>query len=273
MKFKFYLFILLILMFLTSFINAQEYSIYQIRKGDNLTSISKHFGISLSELIKINDIKNPDLIVIGQKIKIPLQGLQYIVRKGDCLWKIANKFKVSIKSIIKSNNLNKPDKIYVGQRLHIPKNPENKHYQLASRSYRLNYIWPVQGKLSSKFGWRLHPVRNKKEFHTGIDISVPYGTPVYAAEEGKIIFSGRSKGYGNLIIIKHRNNSLTYYGHNLKLIVKKGDYIHQGKVIALSGNSGISTGPHLHFEIKINGHHIDPLKYLNTNYLYNNFRI
>lgn len=272
-RYKYIIFItILLIIFITTYINGRDYNIYRVRKGDTITGISKSFDVNVEELIRINDIKNSDLIKIDEKIKIPLDFKNYIVEKGDYLGKIAGKFKVSPASIITYNNLNEPDKLFSGQRLKIPVT-SNREYQLTSRKKNINYIWPVQGKISSNYGWRIHPVRKKRAFHTGIDIAISCGTPVYAAEAGIVSFSGWNNGYGNLVIIKHRDNSHTYYGHNLKLLVEKGETVKQGKVIAISGDSGISTGPHLHFEIRINRRHTNPLNYLNNKYLNNDFRI
>jgi len=197
----------------------------------------------------------------------------YTVKKGDSLWKIANSYQVNLDNLIKINNINSPDTIYIGQKIKIPANNSRTRYTLASRSRRFNYIWPVHGKISSEYGWRIHPIRHQKEFHTGLDIAAPFGTPVYAADSGTVYFSGWAEGYGKLIIIKHQDNRLTYYGHNLSLLVGEGEKVKQGKVIALVGDTGVATGPHLHFEIRINNKHINPMQCLNQRYLVNGFRI
>jgi len=98
--------------------------------------------------------------------------------------------------------------------------------------------------------------------HTGIDIAVPSGTSVLAANAGKVIYSGYNGGYGNTVIIDHGGKISTLYAHNSKLLVKVGDKVEKGKVISKSGSTGLSTGPHLHFEVRENGQHVDPMKYL-----------
>jgi len=121
---------------------------------------------------------------------------------------------------------------------------------------------PVKGRISSKFGWREDPFDKKTRFHAGIDIAVPVNTPVKSFMSGQVIFSGWKKGYGNIVEIKHKNNMITKYAHNSKLIVTKGDKVKSGDIIALSGSSGRSTGPHLHFEINRNNIAVDPTKFL-----------
>lgn len=265
--------ILLIILFLATIAETGNLLVYKVKSGDNLISIAKRFKININEIIKINKIKNPDLIKIGQKLTIPVREMIYQVKKGDILIRIARSFGVNLEELISINNIKNPDHIYIGQKLIIPVDYDRKRYQLASRYKSINFIWPVQGKLTSNYGYRVHPVYRRREFHSGIDIAVPMGSPVYASESGVVIYSGWSKGYGNLVIIKHRDNKSTYYGHNLELLVKEGERVNQGKIIAFSGNTGISTGPHLHFEIRVNGRTVDPMKYLNKHYLNNGFQV
>lgn len=126
------------------------------------------------------------------------------------------------------------------------------------------FIMPSSGnKISSKFGLREHPIDNALRHHDGIDIAVPEGSPVKAAKAGEVIFSGERSGYGNTVVIRHANNYTSLYAHNADLMVKKGDMVQQGDIISLSGNTGKSTGPHLHFEIRKDGQPVDPEKMIN----------
>lgn len=124
--------------------------------------------------------------------------------------------------------------------------------------------WPSPGyyKITSPYGYRNHPILKKKKLHTGIDIAVPSGTSVVAANSGKVIYAGYNGGYGNTVIIDHGGKISTLYAHNSKLLVKVGDQVEKGKAISKSGSTGLSTGPHLHFEVRENGQHVDPMKYL-----------
>lgn len=121
-------------------------------------------------------------------------------------------------------------------------------------------IVPAKGKMSSKFGRRVDPVSKRGySYHKGIDISAPVGTPVYAAADGIVVKSEYVKnGYGNLIVIKHRDDITTYYGHLSKLIAKSGDKVSKGDLIGNVGNTGRSTGPHLHFEVRKGQTALDP---------------
>ncbi|MGM0602888.1 MAG: M23 family metallopeptidase [Bacillota bacterium] len=126
-------------------------------------------------------------------------------------------------------------------------------------------IWPLaaSGRISAEFGWRYHPILKRQEFHDGLDIAVNYNTPVISAAEGKVIFAGWSSGYGRLVKVKHSNQYTTYYAHLNKIAVSVGEKVKKGQLIAYSGNSGRSTGPHLHYEIRKNGVPENPRKYVN----------
>lgn len=125
-------------------------------------------------------------------------------------------------------------------------------------------LWPVPGykRISSYYGYRIHPVLKTKKLHTGIDIPAPTGTPVLAAEGGVVIYSGYKGSYGIAVMIDHGNGIVTLYGHNSKVAVKKGDKVRKGQVIALVGSTGRSTGPHSHFEVRKNGKHTNPLPWV-----------
>ena len=120
--------------------------------------------------------------------------------------------------------------------------------------------WPVRGRITSYFG-RRH-IFGKTSFHSGLDIAAPAGTPIQAADGGKVTFAGRKGSYGNLVIITHDNGMQTYYGHNSSLLVSAGQRVHKGQVIAKCGSTGRSTGPHCHFEVRVHGSAVNPLNYL-----------
>lgn len=122
----------------------------------------------------------------------------------------------------------------------------------------IDFQIPVSGRLSSGFGSRFHPIDKRTKFHGGLDIAVPIGTYVSAAGEGKVSFAGRKGGYGNVVIIEHPDGRQTRYAHLSSISVSVGDDVSMGQPIALSGSTGKSTGPHLHFEMRENGVVVDP---------------
>jgi murein DD-endopeptidase MepM/ murein hydrolase activator NlpD len=126
----------------------------------------------------------------------------------------------------------------------------------------IRFQWPVVGPITSPFGMRLDPVMHQWWLHTGIDIGVPEGTPVHAACGGSVLYSGWMTGYGNVVIIDCGNGISTLYAHAESLLVHVGETVSQGQEIDLAGMTGWATGPHVHFEIRVNGKPINPLPYL-----------
>lgn len=139
-----------------------------------------------------------------------------------------------------------------------------KDYESAQR--RIPSMLPCNGELTSKFGSRSNPFgKRSSETHEGIDIANSKGTPIKAAADGQVIYSGWQNGYGNVVIIDHGNGYESFYGHNSQLKVSEGVQVKRGDLIALMGSTGRSTGPHSHFEIRLNGTQIDPLKLISSN--------
>lgn len=121
--------------------------------------------------------------------------------------------------------------------------------------------WPTAGRISSGFGIRVNPVTGKTRLHAGVDIGAPTGTPIVAATAGVVSSSGRAGGYGNLVIVEHPGGMQTRYAHASALLVRAGERVQRGQLLALVGSTGNSTGPHLHFEIRIGGEPRDPLPF------------
>lgn len=124
--------------------------------------------------------------------------------------------------------------------------------------------WPAPGyyRITSYFGYRIHPILKTKKLHTGIDVGVPTGGDIVSAAAGVVIYSGSLGGYGNTIMVDHGGSIVTLYAHNSRLIVKENDLVKRGDVVAKAGSTGMSTGPHLHFEVRKNGVYQDPMTWL-----------
>ncbi len=120
--------------------------------------------------------------------------------------------------------------------------------------------WPVSGEVTSGFGWRVHPIFRRPEFHTGVDIAASPGTPVLAPADGTVIFAGSMPANGTLVILDHGHGLSTTYSHLSAYAVRPGDRVRKGDVIGQVGSTGWSTGPHLFFEIRRNGQPVDPLE-------------
>jgi murein DD-endopeptidase MepM/ murein hydrolase activator NlpD len=117
---------------------------------------------------------------------------------------------------------------------------------------------PVNGRVTSSFGMRMHPLLGYARMHKGVDIGAPYGTPIYAANDGVVVFAGRNRGYGNFVKLNHAAGVASGYGHMSRIAVSRGARVSRGQVIGYVGSTGISTGPHLHWEVWRNGRAVNP---------------
>lgn len=141
-------------------------------------------------------------------------------------------------------------------KLKNPDKPETVYY----RGGRLG--WPLQGTITSTFGTRTHPVFKTKTTHTGLDISAPKGTPVKAADAGEVLYTGWLSGYGHVVILDHGANLTTVYAHLSKIECTEGAKVNKGGMVGRVGSTGVATGNHLHFEVRVNGNAVNPMQYL-----------
>lgn len=235
--------------------------VHEVKQGESLWSIARQYNLDVDTLIGANELKSHDRINIGQKLTIlPFKGVTHRVEKGESLWAISKRYNVPVEEIMETNNLSSQN-IKIGEVLVIPgatlTQAEKERRLLIARGGVPLFIWPVTGRISSRFGMRWGSM------HQGLDIAVSTGTPVRAAASGTITKAGDAGGYGLLVVIKHPDGVETRYGHNSKINVRIGQHVKQGDIIAYSGNTGRSTGHHVHFEIRVNGKPHDPLQWLN----------
>lgn len=251
-----------------------EISTYVVQSGDTISEIAEKFNVSVNTIRWQNGLKANTPIHSGDSLIIlPVDGVRHIVMKGETLSNIASKFKGDIDEIIDYNNIDGP--LVVGMEIIIPggepiedivkppkekekvkialkdkskknkkQNDDNESEDVQSGSSG-HYINPLKGRgvLSQGYHGRFHAV----------DIATSIGTPVYASMSGRIVVAnsgGFGGGYGTYIVIQHANGSSTLYGHMSGLVAHLGDQVNQGEQIGYSGNSGRSSGPHLHFEIR-----------------------
>ena len=135
-------------------------------------------------------------------------------------------------------------------------------YAYQWQSHTQPSLWPADGLLRSSFGGRSDPFSGEGEFHTGIDIAVPTGTPVHATADGVVVSAGWSNGYGKLMVVDHGNGYQTYYAHLSRISAIPGEEVSGGQVIAYSGATGRATGPHIHYEVRLAGTPVNPYKYM-----------
>ena len=197
-------------------------------------------------------------------------GVFHVVQPGETLYRIARAYDVPVESLQHENALADPGNVEAGARLFIPgaqrtrttaapvmeisARPVAAAREGPPRAAALQ--WPVKGVLFSPFGHRA------RDQHDGIDLAAPEGTEVHAAAAGTVLFAGKQRGYGNLILVGHPGDVVTVYAHNRENLVSVGDRVDRGAVIARVGRSGTATGPHLHFEVRVAARPRDPLPFL-----------
>ncbi|MCX8124118.1 MAG: M23 family metallopeptidase [Spirochaetes bacterium] len=224
---------------------------HTVKPGESISEIARLYGVSMDTICGCNKLESYDLVHVGQVLKIPNKdGLLVSVQRGQTLPVLAKKYNVAINKIIEENTIANPDFINVGQDIFIP---DAKPLDIFK-----GFLWPVKTKnVTSGYGWRKDPFYGETQFHQGIDVRAHYEW-VRASKYGRISYAGWLGGYGKVVVITHPGGDRTLYGHLSKIIVREGQYVKQGQIIAKSGNTGNSTGPHLHFEIIRKGQHINP---------------
>ncbi|WP_162991280.1 peptidoglycan DD-metalloendopeptidase family protein [Biomaibacter acetigenes] len=263
-----------------------ELATYKVKQGDTLWTIAKEQNMPLDDLIKANpQLKSENKLALGEVINLksikplldvtvtkkvtyqePLAFETQVV-KDDTMWKWDQKVKqpgengtkeVAAQVVYKNG-------IKVGQEVLSEKVLKEPVTRIVARGTRAEvafrgsgrFLWPSVGKITSPFG------RRGREFHTGIDVAADRGTPIRASNSGTVTFAGRKGSYGNLVIINHGGGFETYYAHASSILVSVGDKVEKGQQIATVGTTGRTTGPHVHFEVRLNGNPQNPLSYLN----------
>jgi murein DD-endopeptidase MepM/ murein hydrolase activator NlpD len=232
------------------------YDTYTIQKGDMISSLAEGFGLNQDTLISVNSIKNTRLIQPGQVLKVPNQdGIFYTVKKDDTLENIAEKYKSEPEAIQIVNELFSENP-RPGAVLFIP----GAQLDWVERQ-EINgdlFIWPIPGYITSPYGYRKSPFTGIRQFHSGLDIGSPAGTPVKAAMSGRVSAVGWDDVLGNFVAISHHSGYRTLYGHLSVIRTKSGAYVGTGERVGDVGSTGLSTGPHLHFTVYKNGVTVNP---------------
>ncbi len=257
-------------------------STVRVHKGDTLYSIARKNGVSVRSLIERNNLKAPYRIYPGQKLSIPRQRY-YTVRKGDTLYSIAKKNNMTVAQLARINNIHAPYTLSVGQRLKLTEwdntttttttkaTPNKKtttqptktatttkNITIPKSAQSKRFDRPASGKIIQGFS------STENAHNEGINIAGKVGDPIKAADSGQVVYAGNElKGYGNLMLIKHKDGWITAYAHNDKLLVKKGAQVARGQKIATMGKTGNVKTPQLHFEVRYKTKVVDPQLYLN----------
>lgn len=230
---------------------------HEVKSGESIWRLSQKYGVSVATIVNANKIKEKTVIQPGDTLRIPDRvGVFHKATKKESLSEVAKRYKVSPEKVRKANGLASTT-LAKGSEIFLPGAKPLPEIQYIRQKV---FAWPIkaQYRLTSGFGWRVHPISGSKAFHTGIDIGAKMKTPIHAAADGVVAFAGNGGSYGNMILLRHKNGLFTVYGHASKLIAKKGQYVKRGQKIALVGSTGASTGAHLHFEVKSTEKHVNP---------------
>ena len=247
---------------------------HTVQPGETLTHIAHIYSTDLESLISSNGIEDPNLIFPGQVLDLlSIPGTIHVVCRGDTLQSIAERYQSRPQIISDFNLLEEPLHPVPGEKLVIPggvlpleERKAIKSVLLASRhglrkpsSSTPSFDWPIRGRISSYYGWR------EGGFHHGIDIAVPLGSTIRAAAAGVVQETGTKQGYGLMLTVEHSGGWKTLYAHCSSLLVKEEQKVSRGQPIALIGETGNATGPHLHLEIIQGEERFDPLQFLSGN--------
>jgi len=198
------------------------------------------------------------------------QGIYHVVRPGENLFRIGRAYDIGHETLARLNGIREPSQLRAGQRIFIPgatrqlpvniitpAEPPAAAPSLPEAEPAVDgFLWPVNGAINSGFGPR------GATFHDGVDIAASEGTPIRAVEKGEVIYSDQLRGYGNIVILRHAEGIVSVYAHNQTNLVREGQKVSRGEVVAMVGSTGRVTGPHLHFEIRRYNAAQDPLRYL-----------
>lgn len=255
---------------------------YTVRSGDTLSEIAENCSVPMRELAEANGLDAPYTLRAGQRLDMPRPPV-HVVQRGENLYRIGLRYNIPYQQLAAHNGLRAPYEIEVGQQIRLPvgaravnngstrrtsanRAPENSSNR--TRNARVEraepaagaprFDWPLRGEIVSGFGRTPSGGRND-----GINIAVAEGTSVRASAAGQVVYAGSElDGYGQLVLIRHSNGYVTAYAHNSRLMVREGDQVDRGQVIAEAGSTGTVDSPQLHFEIRRGVSPEDPMRHL-----------
>lgn len=227
-------------------------SVYEVKKGDTIGMVAELHGVSKNTIVWANDLKSEKLIPGDILVILPITGVRHTVKSGDTVTSIAKKYKGDAEDIAKYNGIAADAKLSIGDIVLVPEG------EIAAVAVKGKPSTSVSSPNSTPNGFFTRPLvggRKTQGIHgnNGVDIAALTGTPVLAAADGQVIVarsSGYNGGYGDMVIIKHNGNIQTVYAHLNSVGVSTGQYVSKGQTIGTVGNTGRSTGPHLHFEVR-----------------------
>ena len=242
-----------------------EITEHTIKQKENFWKVAREYHVDIDTIIGANQDITKLQAALGQKIRIPNQrGVLHRTDGENSIQTLSSLYAVSAVAIMTANNLQDKNILPPGVELFIPGAKPVRLTGEMSVRYSLRGIFgsPLPGRITSTMGMRKHPVGGFRGRHTGVDLAAAEGTRIAAAAAGVVKDAGEGEYIGKFVILSHKDSYTTLYGHCEQTLVRKGQRIKKGQIIARVGNTGRTTGPHLHFEIRKNGIPQDPLSYL-----------
>ncbi|MFN3927502.1 MAG: LysM peptidoglycan-binding domain-containing M23 family metallopeptidase [Pseudanabaenaceae cyanobacterium] len=222
-----------------------------VKVGETLETIAKQYNLTPATLMGLNPSVRSGKVQVGATLKIPpFDGVMHRFANDETYTSVAEKYRIRPDVLFEKNGCQvKPEAVFVPGAVWkldpVAINlPPSSPTIISTAGYPLPFVVPV----SSGYGWRLHPIRGVMAFHAGIDLGAPMGTPVLSSLAGTVVYAGMAGAYGNLVEINHSDRLITRYAHLSAVGVRVGQTVVQGQTIGLVGSTGLSTGPHLHFE-------------------------
>lgn len=245
-------------------VSSDQFLVHAVDDGETVADIATAMGVTVSNLLASNRLFGSGQLQPNQVLYASDEGIVHIIQPGQTLTDIARSYAIPLETLTEANGLTSNSTIFAGDRILVPGATTSfwDNAVVLSKGISTQFIWPLEGEVASEFGWRVHPVLGNRHHHDGIDLDVPEGTTVRATAGGEVFFYGEQPGYGNVLIIEHVNGFYSLYGHLADSFVFAGQYVEMGQAVAQSGNTGISSGPHLHFELRNREYPIDPERYL-----------
>lgn len=236
---------------------AAQLRTHKVAVGETISTIAAQYDLDIETVQNANPGLGTIIHPGDEVVILPQKGALHVVDAGDTLWRLSTIYGVAMESIITANS-KANEKIIIGEKLFIPGGKLSRAAATpVSRGVTARFLWPTSGEFSSPFGYRWG------RLHAGIDIANDIGTPIRAAHAGQVLSTGWDGGYGYTIVIDHGQDYTSLYGHLDSYAVTPGQYVQTGQFIGRMGNTGNSTGPHLHFEVRVNNKPVNPMSYLN----------
>jgi murein DD-endopeptidase MepM/ murein hydrolase activator NlpD len=243
-------------------------TLYHPNAGDSFSSLALKFNLAETTLRSLNQANDKRDLNLESPLLLPSQnGIYHVVKAGQGLADIARAYGITLGAVLTANrikgdkDLSPEDILFLPGAVYLTRQ-DIRWITLASLETQKGFLKPTTGRFADGFGERIHPITHKLTFHEGLDLAPGWRARVVATQDGRVSFAGIRAGYGRLVILDHGSGLTSWYAHLDEILVKVGQEVRRGELIGKVGKTGRVTGPHLHFEVRLNGKPRNPLLYL-----------